>query len=628
MALLRHRLLLLFPTGLLFLANSAHGFLSHPSLSTFGPLRDSASSSHQNPVAHQSKVDSANVIVQQKEEALDNSALALKEIRHQLQTQQEQINQLIRVWKKTNSGVVQGEKSTPPTPQLVPPLKAMLFIDGTWLYYSIYERGPRECPIIAKYGRGWQRHYAIDWTLLPTIINKHLTLAVRRFSERPLEIVRSSVFTSYKANTSPSTYRYKLFEDLKKANFDVHMMETVGNSEKCVDIQLAVEMLHHATDSGGSYDIAILLTGDKDFIPAIIRTRQKGKMFSLVSMKAGCNRALVDLPGMRDFDVLWVDNHLDELMYQHESVSLRAILPMDEYTIHKVTQDFIEHSGFAKVSSRDLGRYLKSQTIGGISFLESCKDVFGSIYHFLAADESYFLAHDSQKEDSNFWISLTPEAHTRLEEMKEKSNLSEAENAFFEKYSTAILSQKDIVYGRTLLQDSISADDSVEFDLPATGDTPIAAQQESTTPNNAVDDSLSKIELKELCRELGLKVSGTKAELIARINEQSNGNQSAPVPPQPPSVSVPSAGERQTDFLLGLVVEFMRANNGRVGSRNMGRYLAANNGRTGTGTALQDLKGMYGSLSNFLSTYSDLFSTHPHNGETAEFDIVFKNNRR
>lgn len=42
------------------------------------------------------------------------------------------------------------------------------------------------------------------------------------------------------------------------ANYDVHMMETVGQGEKCVDIQLAVEMLHYATVPN-AYDVAILL---------------------------------------------------------------------------------------------------------------------------------------------------------------------------------------------------------------------------------------------------------------------------------------------------------------------------------------------------------------------------------
>lgn len=49
-----------------------------------------------------------------------------------------------------------------------------------------------------------------------------------------------------------------MYNDMREANYDIHQMETVGPGEKCVDIQLAVEMLHYATVTN-AYDIAILL---------------------------------------------------------------------------------------------------------------------------------------------------------------------------------------------------------------------------------------------------------------------------------------------------------------------------------------------------------------------------------
>ena len=45
----------------------------------------------------------------------------------------------------------------------VAPLKAMLFIDGTWLYYSLNTRNPERCAIINKFGIGWQSYYKVDW---------------------------------------------------------------------------------------------------------------------------------------------------------------------------------------------------------------------------------------------------------------------------------------------------------------------------------------------------------------------------------------------------------------------------------------------------------------------------------
>lgn len=52
----------------------------------------------------------------------------------------------------------------------VVPMKAMLFIDGTWLYYSLYRREEKFDPIVKKYGKGWQYRYKIDWNELPRIV--------------------------------------------------------------------------------------------------------------------------------------------------------------------------------------------------------------------------------------------------------------------------------------------------------------------------------------------------------------------------------------------------------------------------------------------------------------------------
>merc|ERR1719428_752155 len=99
---------------------------------------------------------------------------------------------------------------------------------------------------------------------------------------------------------------------MKAAKYDVYMMETVGQNEKCIDIQLAVEMLHYATVPS-AYDVAILLSGDKDFMPALIRTRQKARKVGLVSMKSSCNKALYDTPNLIDYDVIWLDDYIDRL---------------------------------------------------------------------------------------------------------------------------------------------------------------------------------------------------------------------------------------------------------------------------------------------------------------------------
>lgn len=50
----------------------------------------------------------------------------------------------------------------------------------------------------------------------------------------------------------------KMFNAMREKNFEVHMATTMGVQEKCIDIALAVEMMHYATipdtyDVGGEY---------------------------------------------------------------------------------------------------------------------------------------------------------------------------------------------------------------------------------------------------------------------------------------------------------------------------------------------------------------------------------------
>ena len=54
--------------------------------------------------------------------------------------------------------------------------------------------------MLIRFGRGWQHYYRVDWAALPRLVC-----------------------------------------DMQQANMDVHIMETLGCEEKCVDIQMAVE---------------------------------------------------------------------------------------------------------------------------------------------------------------------------------------------------------------------------------------------------------------------------------------------------------------------------------------------------------------------------------------------------
>jgi uncharacterized coiled-coil protein SlyX len=118
--------------------------------------------------------------------------LALLETKRMIEKQQQQIDLLMNLVKQQNQQQLaspsqggssssrpnsdqspSGNKSQSSQPKAstnVAPLKANLFIDGTWLYYSLNTRNPDRCPIIKKYGKGWQNNYKVDWLKLPKLI--------------------------------------------------------------------------------------------------------------------------------------------------------------------------------------------------------------------------------------------------------------------------------------------------------------------------------------------------------------------------------------------------------------------------------------------------------------------------
>ena len=195
------------------------------------------------------------------------------------------------------------------------PTKVMVFIDGSWLYYSLHGRRP-SCPILKSYGAGWQYSHNVAYDRLPHLISHqiHQQLLQKHQSRRFVEVVKTIVFTSARADTNKMSTRLKMFREMERANFEVHMRTTTGMQEKCIDIQLAVEMMHYAS-TPGAYDCAVLLSGDKDFMPAMKRIRQQGKRVAVCSMRNCCSREMLDPSAhVRDFDPIWLDDSLDYLI--------------------------------------------------------------------------------------------------------------------------------------------------------------------------------------------------------------------------------------------------------------------------------------------------------------------------
>jgi hypothetical protein len=523
------------------------------------------------------------------------------------------------------------EKSMDPLPPMdgaspVAPLRVMLFIDGTWLYYSIFERPAHLCPIVAKYGRGWQQNYNFNWGELPRIVCEALQEQERSTgwgdTVRPMEISRATVFTSVKKNTNLKSDRIQMFEDMKAANYDVYMMETVGSGEKCIDIQLAVEMLHYATVPN-AYDVAILVSGDKDFMPALIRTRQKARKVGIVSKRPDCNRALYQTPNLIDYDVIWFEDFLDRLITVKAGVDIKSISnapDISRFTVLKVIYDFIAKSNLPMVSSRDVGRYLKQFQIGQSDIQTELKRQFRGLHQIVRESSVFAIQKIDSKLDKTFWISLTGNAEESLLAEARQARFTDMEKAFFDTYSLDQLDDPERAYELSIMELSKMRPAAVaHFNAGVRNGFTNAV--EAPTPQNFPPkqdySTYTVVRLKEFCRERNLATSGVKAGLIERLENDDERQRQL-------SSSIAATDHRRsagevpaspvTEYAITLVKEYIQASGGSASSRDIGRYLNANisyaarqHGGIGSSTALTELKGLYGSLARFINTHDDIF---------------------
>jgi uncharacterized LabA/DUF88 family protein len=78
-------------------------------------------------------------------------------------------------------------------------------------------------------------------------------------------------------------------------------------------------MLYMSTVNN-AFDIAVLVSGDKDFVPALEKTRLLAKRVAICSMRNSCNKDIFDAVNtIRDFDMIWLDDHLEDFYFKRES---------------------------------------------------------------------------------------------------------------------------------------------------------------------------------------------------------------------------------------------------------------------------------------------------------------------
>ena len=104
------------------------------------------------------------------------------------------------------------------------PIKMMVFVDGTWLYYSLFSRGRMRCPIIKKFGMGWAASHKIEWRQVQDYI---AATVQQKMPGRLVDVIRVVVFGSVREGTSRNSLRVRMFQEMENNAFEVCLLAHV-----------------------------------------------------------------------------------------------------------------------------------------------------------------------------------------------------------------------------------------------------------------------------------------------------------------------------------------------------------------------------------------------------------------
>jgi len=192
--------------------------------------------------------------------------------------------------------------------------KAMVFIDGGWLYRN-------RTSLFAKLG---EENFEIDYLKLPKVFCED----VANVLDEDLSLVRTNYFgTIPSARSGFNTAKQYAFYDFLETSCDyeteIHEVD-VGTDENWIKMSLASSLLYYAAQPS-AFDIAVILGDDPDYVPALRRVRLFGKRIQIVGAHSPDGKAPTTgtLNGRRrvsDFPMLWLDDHAAQVRLVRERI--------------------------------------------------------------------------------------------------------------------------------------------------------------------------------------------------------------------------------------------------------------------------------------------------------------------
>lgn len=200
-------------------------------------------------------------------------------------------------------------------------LKAMVFIDGAWLYRN-------RTSIFMKLGEA--NGCEIDYSKLPRVFCED----VANYLDEDVGLVRTNYFGTLPSSRSSfsSPKQRSFYEFLERScgyETEIHEVDVSGDGghdDTWIKMALGASLMFNAA-MPDAFDVAILIGDEIDYVPVLRRARLFGKRIQLVTAH-GPNGALpaqddslIWKSRVSDFPPLYIDDHAEDVRLVRESVT-------------------------------------------------------------------------------------------------------------------------------------------------------------------------------------------------------------------------------------------------------------------------------------------------------------------
>ncbi len=197
-------------------------------------------------------------------------------------------------------------------------MKAMVFIDGAWLYRN-------RSSIFRKLGE--ENGCEIDYAKLPRVFCED----VANYLDEDISLVRTNYFgTLPSARSSFSSSKQRAFYDFLERScgyeMEIHEVDVGGeggHDDMWIKMALGASLMFNAA-MPTAFDIAVLVGDDLDYAPVLRRARLLGRRIQLVSAYAAdgaqpaIGTSLIWKSRVSDFPPIFIDNHAAEVRLVRE----------------------------------------------------------------------------------------------------------------------------------------------------------------------------------------------------------------------------------------------------------------------------------------------------------------------